>query len=62
MNLHGYNFEEEAIRDMVEASHIPAEMVTGGSRRVVCGADREEWPCTVLLSLREWRQETGRLD
>jgi hypothetical protein len=62
MSLQGYNFEEEAIRDMVEAFHIPAEMVTGNSRRVVCGTDTEEWPCTVLLRLRKWRQETGKLD
>jgi hypothetical protein len=62
MNLYGYNYEEEAIRDMVEATHVPAEMVTGKGRTVICGADVETWPCEVIQSLHNWRKETGKLD
>jgi hypothetical protein len=62
MNLQGYDFEEEAIRDMVESNHVPGEMVTGTTRWVICAQDRDGWPCSVVIALREWRQETGKLD
>jgi hypothetical protein len=57
-----YDFEEEAIRDMVEEVHVPVEMNYGSSVVVECKKCHTPWPCDVLLSLREWRKETGTLD
>jgi hypothetical protein len=57
-----YDFTEEAIRDMVELNHRPVEMMYTRQATVECDQCHESWPCPALLSLREWRRETGNLD
>lgn len=56
-----YDFTEEAIRDMVEINHLPVEMMYGGEATIECAKCLQPWPCPPLLSLREWRRETGNL-
>lgn len=51
-----FDFNDSAIRDMVERNHRPEEKrrIDGSLRVVACEECSETWPCFTTLTLRAW--------
>lgn len=54
-----YDFNDPAVRQMVEQNHCPAEEVIRNNRQatvyLLCEQDRESWPCSIITAYREWQ-------
>lgn len=54
-----YDYDDPAIRQMVEDRHAPEEMFVkrlDGTTlvQIICEADSESWPCVAVVGLRSW--------
>lgn len=65
MTLHGYDFADYQVRQMVVENHIPYEigLITYQGTTllpVVCERCQVEWPCPQRSALREWEAGASR--
>ena len=63
MSLHGYDFSDPLIRDMVRENHTPYEGVVTSVegttlRPVLCEKCQVEWPCPQISAYRNWEATT----
>jgi hypothetical protein len=55
-----YDFNEAAIRELVDSNHCPTEQFTqqstGSTMELVCKMDRQIWPCPIITARRAWQE------